>query len=358
MRILQIISKNDRYGAQRIFLDQISILHLMGNEITVVGRGNDGYVKDSVRTMGIPYHGISMKGLQDVLFLRRMVKQQKIDIIHTTLDRADSLGLLVSLFNGCPVISTMMVPRCHLGFRFMDRVIVLSRKQRSLLERRGVNSSRVEVIRPGIDVKRFNSPDRRKRERWKHRLGEDRYSIVFCQVSSMILRKAHRVSLELIAACKKRGEHPLLIIVGDPLQGIYYESLLRFINNAGLTGNVYFTGWTSDLAEILSLSHFTVLPSENEALGVALMEGMAAGTPIIAREYEGGGELIEDYGTGLFYKPAEGIESLAEEVLSLFHSRARYRDMSDKCRKTAIDEFSITGFGKRLTRLYERICAS
>jgi len=41
MKILQMISKNDRYGAQRIFLDQVDILHRMGHEVTVACRGSE-----------------------------------------------------------------------------------------------------------------------------------------------------------------------------------------------------------------------------------------------------------------------------------------------------------------------------
>ncbi len=354
LRILQIISKNDRYGAQRIFLDQISTLHAMGNQVTVVGRGTEGFVSDSVRNIGIPYHGIPMNGIGDIHFVRRLIKEHNIDVIHTTLDRADTLGLLASPFLGCPVISTMMVPRVHLGFRYMDRVIALSRKLQVLLKQKGVDPSRIEVIRPGVNVERFTNLDEQKRKSWYERVRRERYSIVFCHIASMIPRKAHCVSLELADACKKRGEEPLLIIVGDPLRGSYYESFINLVNDKGLAGNVFFTGWTSEIPEILSLSHFTVLPSENEALGVALMEGMAAGTPIIARSDEGGAELIDDYGTGFVFRPDKGVENLAVELLDTYRKPGRYRELSARCTTTSISEFSMEKFGKRLTDLYAR----
>lgn len=64
MNILQIISKNDRYGAQRIFLDQVKVLHQMGHNVIVVGRGMEGYVPDPVRALDIQYHAIPMEGLK------------------------------------------------------------------------------------------------------------------------------------------------------------------------------------------------------------------------------------------------------------------------------------------------------
>jgi glycosyltransferase involved in cell wall biosynthesis len=352
MNILQMISKNDRYGAQRIFLDQVATLHAMGHKVTVVARGTEGYVTDSVRGMGLACHGITMKGINDVLFLRRLVKTNKIDIIHTTLDRADYLGIVLSWLTRCPVVSTMMVPRCHVGYRFMDRVIALSNKQRLLLDEKSIPRKNTLVIRPGIDVRRFSRPDEKKRDAWKEKLHIDRYSSVFCHISSLLTRKAHLVSLELVSECKKRGERPLLVFIGDPVHGEYYEALLRRSDELGIRDNIHFTGWTSEVPEILSLSHFTVLPSENEALGVVLMEGMAAGTPIIAREGEGGAELIEEYGTGFLYRPGAGVPALADEIVALLRDPARYRALSDQCKKIAEDEFLLLRFGEKLTHVY------
>jgi glycosyltransferase involved in cell wall biosynthesis len=355
MNILQMISKNDRYGAQRIFLDQVATLHAMGHNVTVVARGSEGYVTDSVRGMGLACHGIAMKGLGDILFLRRLVKNNKIDVIHTTLDRADYLGIVLSRLTRRPIVSTMMVPRCHICYRFMDRVITLSNKQRSLLHKKKIPQNKTLVIRPGIDMQRFGRPDPKKRDTWKDRLHIDQYNAVFCHISSLLTRKAHLVSLELAGECKKRGERPLLVFIGDPVHGEYYNSLLRRSDELGIRDNIRFTGWTSEVPEILSLSHFTVLPSENEALGVVLMEGMAAGTPIIAREGEGGAELIEKYGTGFLYRPEAGVSALAEQVVALRGDSARYRALSDRCKKIAHDEFSLSMFGRRLVGVYQNV---
>ena len=353
MRILQMISKNDRYGAQRIFLDQVAALRGRGHDVFVIARGNEGYVADSVRDMGAPYQGIAMKGLRDLLLLRRFVRELRIDVIHSTLDRADHLGRIAGWLTGTIAVSTMMVPRVHPGFRFMDRIAVLSRNQEGLLFRKGIARDKVALIRPGIDTRRFSLPDGEKRESWRRKLSADRFTIVFCHISSMLERKAHRVSLEITAACKAGGEIPLLIVIGDPVHGDYYESLIQQCRRDGIADNVVFTGWTADVPELLSLSHFTVLPSENEALGVVLMEGMAAGTPIIARVGEGGAELVTDYGTGLLYDPAEGVQALAERIVTLKRDAARFEALSASCRKIALEEFSMDRFGERLESFYD-----
>ncbi len=350
-----MISKNDRYGAQRVFLDQVKILHKMGNSVFVVTRGTEGYVTDSVLTMGIPCYGIPMNGLKDLFFLRKFVKKYKIDVIHTSLDRADYFGVLLSRLTRRPVVSTMHVRRYHTGLKFSTKVVVSSHQQESSLKTKGVKPGKIRLIRPGIDVDRFANPDTQKRDAWKQKLGSDKYNIIFCHISSLHPPKAHTVSIELAAECRKRGEKPLLIIVGGALQGEYYTSLLAKIDELGLKDNVYFTDWTPDVPEILSLSHFTLLPSRNEALGMVLLEGMAAGTPIIAREGEGGAELVQEYGTGFLYRPDEGIGPLGRQVISLRRDSAQYGALSGTCRKIAKNEFSLPQFGKQLTDLYRSI---
>jgi D-inositol-3-phosphate glycosyltransferase len=352
MNILLMISKNDKYGAQRIFLDQVRCLQARGHAVTVVARGTEGFVTDSVRAMGLPCAANRMKGLRDLLELRRLIKNGRIGVIHTTLDRADYFGLLLSWTTGRPVVSTMMVPRCHPGYRFMDQVIALADKQASILKTRNVRAGRIHVIRPGIDVDRFSHPDPEKTSMWRSKLKTDQFGTVFCHISSLLERKAHRVSLEILSECKKRGDSPLLVIIGDPVRGEYYESLVRRSSELGIQDNVFYTGWTADIPEILSLSHFTLLPSENEALGVVLMEGMAAGTPIIAREGEGGAELIQQYGTGILFKPAEGVPSLAQEILNIRQDKAGFERLRGRSRTIAQQEFTLNRFGERLELVY------
>lgn len=324
----------------------------LGHTVVVVGRGPSGYIPDAVKALGVPYYSIAMKGLKDLLFLRRLVLDNNIQIIHTILDRADYFGVFTSWLTRRPVVSTVVVLRAHIGSLFADRVAIVTNMQIPLLRRIGVKASRITLVRPGIDLERYKYPVAEKREAWRQKLKLDRYSIVFCHIASLIPQKSHPVSIELAAECKRRGEEPLLIIAGDPVQGEYYESLVKMISDLGLEQNVYFTGWTSDLPELLSLSHFTLLPSRHESFGLVLLEGMVAGTPIVARKGEGGADLVEEYDTGFLYVPEQGVSSLAGQILALWHDQDRYMQLSDKGKKIMENEYTMARFGERLQDVY------
>ncbi len=350
-----MISKNNKYGAQRLFVEEVTALVRLGHTVVVVGRGTSGYIPDAIKAVGAPYYGIAMKGLKDLLFLRRLVLDNNIQLIHTILDRADYFGVFTSWLTRRPLVCSMVVRRSHIGYRFADRVAVISSILIPLLIRIGVRPERITVLRPGLELERYKHPAAEKQEAWRKQLTLDRYSVVFCHISSLIPQKSHPVSIELIAECKKKGENPLLIIAGDPVQGEYYDSLVKMISDLGLEQNVSFTGWTSDLPELLSLSHFTLLPSVHESFGLVLLEGMVAGTPIVARQGEGGADLIEEYGTGFLYSPEQGAAALAEQILGLWHDKTRYKQLSDKGREIMEREYTTLRFGERLQDVYATV---
>jgi glycosyltransferase involved in cell wall biosynthesis len=82
---------------------------------------------------------------------------------------------------------------------------------------------------------------------------------------------------------------------------------------------------------------------------------MAAGTPIVARECEGGAELIEEYGTGFLYRPRDGVSHLVDKLIELKRDSTQYRALSDKCKRIAREDFSLQRFGERLLGLYGSI---
>jgi len=355
LRILFIISKNDRYGAQRVFLDQVASLNRLGHKVIIAVRGFDGYVTDSARALGITCYGFQMNGVADILRLRQLVRHHNIDIIHTSLDRADYFGVILSKVVRRPVVSTMHVRRYHPGFKCANAVIVSSRQQAKTLQDKGIKPDKIHLVRPGIDTGRFISIDSVKRDAWQRALGTAQHTMALCHISSLHAAKAHAVSIEITAACKGLGENPLLLIVGDLPHGPYYDSLVAIITEHDLKNNVRFIPWTSEIPELLSLCQITLLPSMNEALGMVLIEGMAAGTPIVARTGEGGAELVEEYGTGFLYNPALGVQPLAEELISLCRDAARYKTLADRCRTIAVDEFSLANYGKRLMKVNESV---
>jgi glycosyltransferase involved in cell wall biosynthesis len=133
--------------------------------------------------------------------------------------------------------------------------------------------------------------------------------------------KGHDILIQALAILKSRGLEVHLTIAGqDEMGGSgYYRTLKQIAAELGLAENVDLIGAVPEhtIREGLSVSHVFALASLHEAIGVATMEAMAMGMPVIATRVGGVPELIDDGVNGLLVSPGEpGELAIAiEEVL-------------------------------------------
>lgn len=114
--------------------------------------------------------------------------------------------------------------------------------------------------------------------------------------------KGHSVLLKAAARVKVRHPDIRLILVGDgPLRTALEDEAARL----GLANIVEFSGWLTDVWEVLASADVFVLPSHSEALGVAALEAMASGVPVVASAVGGLRTLLDHERTGLLVPPGD-----------------------------------------------------
>jgi glycosyltransferase involved in cell wall biosynthesis len=103
----------------------------------------------------------------------------------------------------------------------------------------------------------------------------------------------------------------------DQEQGGRYEAYLkRLAREYGLSDRVVFAGYRDEVADLLAASDMTVLPSNAEAFGLAIVESMAAKKPVVATATAGAREIVEDGITGLIV-PIDDAAALGQAILRL-----------------------------------------
>jgi glycosyltransferase involved in cell wall biosynthesis len=121
-----------------------------------------------------------------------------------------------------------------------------------------------------------------------------------------------------------RGSHPLvrLEIAGD---GPSRDDLQRQVAQLGLGGAVTFLGWVNDIATAMTRWTIFLQPSLEEALGITVLQAMAAGLPVVASDVGGIPEIVEDGVTGRLVAPgdASALATAMAEMLSQPEQRAR-----------------------------------
>jgi glycosyltransferase involved in cell wall biosynthesis len=270
--------------------------------------------------LAVTCHGAVIRNdldLRCIPKLRRLIGTGGYDIVHFHTKRAHALSLWLPHTPKRPrYVATRRMdyaePRnwyTHCLYnRRVDGVVAISQSISDLLIAAGVNAEKIRVIASGIDIEKFAHLPR----------ASDRAAgqIIIGSMGVLEERKGQRFLLAAAAELKARGLSLQYRIAGD---GALRRSLEQQAVDLGLVDNVQFSGFVADTAEFLASIDLFVMPSLFEGLGVAALEAMAAGKPVIATRVGGLAESVLDEVTGLLVAPrdatalANAIEKLVRD---------------------------------------------
>jgi glycosyltransferase involved in cell wall biosynthesis len=141
-----------------------------------------------------------------------------------------------------------------------------------------------------------------------------------------------------------------LALVGD---GVLRGELEALAASLGIRERVHFLGRRADVPQLLKLADVYVHSSHWEGFGIAAVEAMAAGVPVIASDVPGLGQVVGS--AGLLF-PAGDAECLAKHIRSLLDSEPLRRRLSQAGKERA-RSFSIEGSVEAYISLYESVLA-
>jgi len=211
-----------------------------------------------------------------------------------------------------------------------------------------VPAERIDVIPNFVDT-RFWRPGREPCHRSK--LAPEGEKIVM-HVSNY--REVKRATDIVEVFAKIREEIPArLVLVGD---GPDRPRALALAAKMGLREHVLFLGRHAAVEELLSCADLFLLPSETESFGLAALEAMASGAPVVASRTGGLPEVVEDGVTGHLL-PVGDIEGMAAAGVRILCDDAYRKKMSAAGRAVAEEKFSIGTIVPRYEQLYHRVMA-
>ena len=196
------------------------------------------------------------------------------------------------------------------------------------------------VIYPGINVPDFSVP------RTVHR------GVVIGTACRLEVIKGLHYLLEAINILAPEFPDLRVEIAGD---GSLRGNLERESRQLGLTGIVSFLGWREDLPSVMAGWDIFLLPSLDEGFGVAALEAMAAGLPVIASAVGGLCELVQNGETGWLVPPAAPVD-LAQRTSQLIHDSRKREAMGIAGRKRASNYFSISRMVDQTIAVYDGLC--
>jgi glycosyltransferase involved in cell wall biosynthesis len=295
--------------------------------------------------------------------LRRFILDHRIDLVHTNSLKADILGGIAGRAARRPVIwhirdriAEDYLPRSMVFLiRGLARVLptfVVANSAATLATLR-LNGKRPEAVIPsGVDLTSFSpgsdspasSPDAPARIGIVGRISPWKGQHIFIQ-----------------AAAQVHSAFPAtrFLIIGAALfaEQAYEAELHQSVRNLGLEEVVEFTGFRNDVPQLVSsLSILVHASTTGEPFGQVIVQGMAAGLPVVATNGGGVPEIVQHGTTGLLV-PMGDAHAMAQAICHLLKSPALAAEMGRQGRQRVLDHFTIEQTARKAEAVYQAVLA-
>lgn len=325
-------------------MNNIRILNELGYQVTIATNFKDpGNIPleesrdlyDELKRMNVDVKNIffdrnpiNIKNLKAYGQIKGIINQEHFDLIHcqspiggflTRLAARESrqIGTKViytahgfHFYKGAPLINWLLLyPAERFLSKYTDTLITINHED--FKRAQFFHSNEIKYV-PGVglDVNRCQDITVNSEEKHKE-LGIPVKAFIVVSVGELNSNKNHEVIIKAIEKLKNPQIH--YVICG---KGSLEQHLIALSENLGISEQVHLVGYRKDVIEIVKASDIFAFPSNREGLGMAALEAMASGLPLLTSNIHG----INDYSingvTGFNYKPtdvggfAEGIETL------------------------------------------------
>jgi glycosyltransferase involved in cell wall biosynthesis len=378
MRVLFVIDSLAPGGTERSLAELLPLLVREGVEPVVVCLDRREGVEDQVRDAGVEVRYLPGRRLPvRVRALRRMIREERPDVVHTALLRASLVGRLAGAGTPAVVVTSLVSTPydpvrledpnvSRLGFRVWKVVdvwtsghltdhfhAVSGSVKRWAVEALRIPPEKVTVVERGRDPARLGTPSAERREHARRVLGLNPGDEVLINVGRQEFAKGQRYLLEAMGSLSSRPELVLLLVGGG---GHVTPELRRLADRPEVRDRVRLLGPRTDVPELLAASDVFVLPSVYEGMSGALIEAMALGLPIVASDIPTVADVAED-GENAVLVPARSPARLAEAVTALLDDPPRMRAFGVRSREMFGSRFSLERSSREMVELYTRLVA-
>lgn len=285
--------------------------------------------------------------------LHDLLKNNKFEAVHVHTPMGSVHGRIVAkcnkvknviytahgfhFYQGAPFLNwCIYYPMEYLLSYITDTLITINEEDFNLSKKRLKATNNTKIPGPGINVQEFSKnglPNTNLRSSFQI----PAEAFVLVTVGELNKNKNQKTIISALAQCENENIYYLLCGKGDE-----EEELKRLVEEYKLGQRVRFLGYRQDVKEILSISNCYIMASIREGLGVAAIEAMAMGLPIITSNGRGPREYNDDGVTGYMLDHYD-IHGYKRAIETLCSNPVLLNSMSNACiSKSKLFEKSIT----------------
>ncbi|OQY38837.1 MAG: hypothetical protein B6226_03000, partial [Candidatus Cloacimonetes bacterium 4572_65] len=291
--------------------------------------------------------------------LYNILKDNKIDILHTHSSKTGVLGRVIGTFAKVPrVIHTshgypfnnyqkLVIYGCYFFIErfagmFCDKMVTVNSEDADFANKKlKIPKNKVAYIPNGatpLEVEPNRDSLASKSE------------ITIGSMSRFWQQKNMIKSVEAAIEACKVDSRLKFVFVGD---GEDLSICQKMVNDSNLQAKISFPGWSSDRDRWLKSFDVFILFSLWEGLPLGILEAMAHGLPIIASDIKGNRELVNS-ANGYLVSPND-IDGLKNILIKLFDNKADLISKGKESLKKVRDEYSMNKFNKNYKNLYREL---
>ena len=370
--LLFVIGSCEIGGAEKQMLELASALQACGFSCHVFALQRGGALRSHFGELGVPvYSGGIQKGdivhkpwklLLAELRLMKVLRHVKPSILHSFLPLITFMGAVAGRVFRVPLVITSRRAlgnhqERHPVLRPLDRIansfsryIVVNSKAvwNDVAARDYVSSEKLVLIYNGVDGEPFELASR-KREQFRRTMGLGDSQKVVTVVANLIPYKGHLDFLRAARLVKDGIPGARFCLVGED-RGIQ-KDLESEAQNLRIRESVLFMGRRSDIPSLLAASDLFVLPSHEEGFSNVILEGMAAGLPVVATKVGGNSEAVVDGMTG-WLVPRQNPKVMAEKIVDLLKDPHKARSWGEKGKERVKRFFTVEQMVEKHLALY------
>lgn len=359
-RVLLVVKPFNLAGTERSAMNYAQFLIDKGIEVYLVTDYGTyaPYVPSQIKSFFVP---VGKEQLDNKVVFEKtvlaVVRKYKLDLIHAHGRNALLCCQLARKKTNVPVIAHE-----HMGYsdeeysfvanqlnNFSDKVIVVGPNTARKLIYNGLPRRKVKVVLNGIRTGDFPiiSDEEKLRARNFFKL-EQSDKVVLC-LSRIVLGKEIDKLIDAFKIVLEKFPNVKLFIAGDDDKLITKKKILKQIKKENLTKKIFVYPAQYNIRLFHSIADIFCHPPIGK--GMAVMEAMASGLPIIAKETFKKPFVVEDRIDGLLTRTTEPQE-LAKKMLYLLSKPRFSRTLGQNARKKIIENFDLTKSGNRILSVY------